>query len=115
MKKFTMFACLALVMVFALNSFAGDLPRVTRGNSMFYGGSPNFAKAAGDTITLMASSDDVQNNANPGPCSDPEPYYDGDFEEGWNGWTHYDVTQPTETHWNVSTYNQGIIDPDYAA
>jgi len=40
MKKFTMFACLTLIMVFALSSFAGDLPRVTKGNSMLYGGSP---------------------------------------------------------------------------
>ena len=107
MKKFTMFACLAFVMVFALNALAGDLPRVVRGDGMGYGGNLNFAKAGGDTISLMAATDDVRNNLNPGPCSLVEPYYDGDFEEGWNGWTHYDVTQPTVTHWNVSTYNQG--------
>jgi hypothetical protein len=46
------------------------------------------------------------------PTNGPgEPYYYGDFEDAngnpdWNGWTHHDVTQATEIHWNVSNYNQ---------
>jgi len=107
MKKFTMFACLALALVFAVSSFAGELPRMTDGNSMIHGGNVNFNKAGGDTINLMASSNDPTNEVG-------EPTYDGDFEDmggaaAWNGFDHYDITQPTETHWNVSTYNQPVV------
>ena len=96
MKKFTMFAALALAMVFALSSFAGDLPKITKGNSMIYGGSANFAKAAGDTIDLM------------GPTGSGATFI-GDFEAGWNSWTSVDITQPTITHWQVSDYNQSVV------
>ncbi len=94
MKKFTMFATLAMVLVFALNSFASDLPEITRGNSMIHGGSANFAKAAGDTIDLM------------GPEGSGSAFF-GNFElGGWNGWTTVDITQPTVTNWQISDYNQ---------
>jgi hypothetical protein len=95
MKKFTMFAALALAMVFALSSFAGDLSniKITEGNSTLHGGSANFAKAAGDTVDLM------------GPEGSGAAYF-GDFTSGLNGWTSVDITQPTVTHWQVSTYNQ---------
>ncbi|MEN8008506.1 MAG: T9SS type A sorting domain-containing protein [Candidatus Krumholzibacteriota bacterium] len=110
MKKFTMFACLALALVFAVSSFAGELPRMTKGNSMIHGGNVNFAKAGLDTINLMAASNDPTNNAVPADLG-LEPYYDGDFEDAggnpdWNGWTHYDITEPTETHFQVSDYMQ---------
>ena len=106
MKKFTMFACLALALVFALSSFAGELPRMTKGNSMIHGGSVDFNKAGGDTINLMAATNDPTNG--PG-----EPFFDGDFEDAggnpsWNGWTSYDITEPTVTHWNISDYNQPV-------
>ena len=118
MKKFTMFACLALALVFVVSSFAEELPRVTDGNAMVYGGSVNFSKAGGDTINLMAATDDPTNNVDPRDGG-LEPYYDGDFEDdlgnpNWNGWTHYDITAPTGTHWNVSTYNQPVT-TNYAA
>ena len=106
MKKFTVFACLSLILIFALSSFAGEFPRMSRGNSIIHGGSVNFEKAGSDTINLMAASDDPTNTANDGPCHGVEPYYDGDFEEGWNGWTHCDLTVSSEPHWNVSQYNQ---------
>ena len=110
MKKYTLAACLALVMVFALGSFASDLPRMAQGNSIIHGGGAGFNKAALDTINLMAASNDPTNNLDPRDGG-LEPYYDGDFEDAdgdpaWNGWTHWDITAPTETHWNVSTYNQ---------
>ncbi len=110
MKKLTMFACFALAVVFALFSFAGELPQMTLGNSIIHGGSVHFNKAELDTINLMAASNDPTNNSDPRDGG-LEPYYDGDFEDAngdpaWNGWTHYDVTQPTVSHWNVSTYNQ---------
>ncbi len=95
MKKFTTFAALALVMVFALSSFAGDLPRITKGNSTIHGGSATLAKALGDTIDLM------------GPEGSGAAYF-GDFTTGWNDWTSLDITQPTVTHWQVSDYNQAV-------
>ena len=96
MKKFTMFAALALAMVFALSSFAGEMPQITKGNSTIHGGSATLAKALGDTIDLMAAE---------GSGS----AYFGDFSTGWNGWTSVDITQPTVTHWQVSDYNQAVV------
>ena len=112
MKKFTMFACLAMALVFALSSFAGELPRMTVGNSVIHGGSVNFNKAGTDTINLMAGTYDPTNNVE--VCDGGlEPYYDGDFEDSsgnaaWNGWSSYDITEPTVTHWNLSDYNQPV-------
>ena len=83
---------------------AGDLPRYLLGGDVIHGGNDGHAKAGADTINLMSTHNDPTNG--PG-----EPYYYGDFEDAdgnpdWNGWTHYDITQPTETHWGVSNYNQ---------
>jgi len=104
MKKVATFVCIAQALVFVISSFAGELPQKTIGHSIIHGGNGDLAKAGADTINLMASRHDLTNG--PG-----EPFYYGDFEDvegdpDWNGWTHYDVTQPTVTHWNVSTYNQ---------
>jgi len=112
MKKFTMFACLALALVFAVGSIAGELPRMTKGNSTLHGGSVNFDKADLDTINLMAASNDPTNNFDPRDGG-MEPYFDGDFEDAngnpaWNGWTHWDITEPTETHFRVSDYQQAV-------
>ncbi|MDX2475597.1 MAG: T9SS type A sorting domain-containing protein [Candidatus Krumholzibacteria bacterium] len=96
MKKFTMFAALALAMVFALSSFAGDLPRITKGNSTNHGGNATLAKALGDTVDLM------------GPEGSGSTYI-GDFTSGWNDWMSVDVTAPTVTHWEVSDYNQAVV------
>ncbi len=110
MKNLTLFACLALALVFALSSFAGELPQKSMGNAVIHGGGVNFNKAGLDTINLMAATNDPTNNADPRDGG-LEPYYDGDFEDDlgnadWNGWIHYDITQPSVSHWNVSTYNQ---------
>jgi hypothetical protein len=99
-----------LMILFVLPAQAGELPRYSAGADVIHGGSPNLAKAGGDTINLMAASDDPTNNVDPRDGG-LEPYYDGDFEDAvgnpdWNGWIHYDITAPTTSHWNVSTYNQ---------
>ena len=79
--------------------------RIFRGiNDVIIGGPAGGAKTVVDTINLMAGHHDPTNG--PG-----EPYYYGDFEDAdgrpdWNGWTHEDVTQITETHWSVSNVNQ---------
>ncbi len=80
-------------------------PRIHDGfGAVLTGGSADLAKAGADTINLMAGHND--------PTNSPwEPAYYGDFEDAdgnpsWNGWTHYDVTQPTENHWSVGNVNQ---------
>ncbi|MEN8006006.1 MAG: FlgD immunoglobulin-like domain containing protein [Candidatus Krumholzibacteriota bacterium] len=83
---------------------AGEVPRLSSGGEMVYGGSPDLAKAGADTINLMASHGDPTNESG-------EPAFFGDFENAdgnpdWNGWTHYDINKPTVSHWNVSNYNQ---------
>jgi hypothetical protein len=98
------FFILLLFFPLAFFSQASELPRFTDVGEVIHGGSAGFAKAGEDTINLMASRHDPTNG--PG-----EPSYFGDFEDiegdpDWNGWTHYDVTAPRVSNWNVSTYNQ---------
>ncbi len=93
-----------LLITFSISAHAGELPRFSIGGEVIQGRGVGFAKAGGDTINLMSTHDDPTNG--PG-----EPYYYGDFENesgspNWNEWTHYDITQPFMTHWNVSNYNQ---------
>jgi len=97
MKRFTMFACLALTLVFAMNAFAGELPQKVVGHDgVIHGGSADFAKSSRDTIFLI------------GPYGSGAQV-NGQFEDlagnpAWNGWESVDVTQPTDTHWQVSDY-----------
>jgi len=90
-----MFACLALALVFALSSYAGEMPRYVKanGNEVLTGGGQSFAKASRDTVVLIGPGsanigtfEDVGGNAN------------------WNGWSHYDITQKTVPIWHASTY-----------
>ncbi|MEN8008013.1 MAG: FlgD immunoglobulin-like domain containing protein [Candidatus Krumholzibacteriota bacterium] len=97
---------LVLLLIAISVSFAraGELPSYSLGGDVIHGGSAGFAKAGGDTVNLMAARNDPTNE--PG-----EPFYFGDFEDAvgnpaWNGWTHYDITAPTMSWWNVSNYNQ---------
>ena len=101
---------LLLMVSLVFSAQAGDRSRLSLGDEVIHGGSINFNKAGGDTINLMAASNDPTNNTDPRDGG-LEPYYDGDFEDDfgnpdWNGWIHYDITQPTESHWNISNYNQ---------
>ncbi|MEN8008586.1 MAG: hypothetical protein ABFS42_16375, partial [Candidatus Krumholzibacteriota bacterium] len=111
MNIFRMFGYVLTAGMLLANSVqAEDLPRYSRGGGVIHGGNPAFAKAGADTVNLMAASNDPTNNTDPRDGG-LEPYYDGDFEDAfgnpnWNGWTHYDITQPPETHWHVSNYNQ---------
>ncbi|MCK9997492.1 MAG: hypothetical protein KAH56_14550, partial [Candidatus Krumholzibacteria bacterium] len=111
MKSINLSGILFVIVVFlAVPAQADEMPRYSLGGGVIHGGSPDLAKAGGDTINLMAASGDPTNNNDSGDGG-LEPYYDGDFEigygvPGWNGWTHYDITQPVQTHWKVSTYNQ---------
>ena len=95
---------LAACILFSIPAQAGELPRYSLGGEVVHGGSVDHAKAGGDTVNLMSTHNDPTNG--PG-----EPFFYGDFEDAsgiadWNGWTHHDLTQQTETQWNVSTYNQ---------
>ncbi|MEN8008549.1 MAG: hypothetical protein ABFS42_16185, partial [Candidatus Krumholzibacteriota bacterium] len=100
----TRFLFLLLIITSVSIAQAGEAPRLLRGVEIIHGRCVEPAKAGADTINLMSTHNDPTNE--PG-----EPFYYGDFEDAdgvpdWNGWTHYDVTQPNVTHWNVSTYNQ---------
>ncbi|MEN8006008.1 MAG: FlgD immunoglobulin-like domain containing protein [Candidatus Krumholzibacteriota bacterium] len=113
MNIFRMFGyVLTAGMLLAVSVQAGDLPRYSRGGGVIHGGNPTFAKAGADTINLMAASNDPTNNTDPRDGGN-EPYFDGDFEDAqgnpaWNGWTHWDITQPTETHFLVSDFQQAV-------
>jgi len=112
--KSRLIVCSLVPLVFLVSLVqASDLPRFSIGGEVIHGGSVGLAKVVADTVNLMATHNDPTNG--PG-----EPTYFGDFEDAegnpdWNGWTHRDLTQPTETHWNVSNYNQGGVVGDYAA
>ena len=104
--KFFQMCCIlsAGFILLSMPAQAGDRPRLSLGDDVIHGGNVDNAKAGADTINLMSTHNDPTNG--PG-----EPYYYGDFEDAdgnpdWNGWTHYDKSQVTETHWNVSNYNQ---------
>ncbi len=97
MKRISVFACLAFTSIFAFNTFAAELPQRARGHDgVYHGGSAQFTKSGRDTIFLI------------GPWGSGAQV-NGQFqnEQGtpaWNNWTHWDVTQITETHWHVSDY-----------
>jgi hypothetical protein len=95
MKRFTMFACLALALALALSSFAGEMPRYVNssGNETIIGGGQSFSKAARDTIQLIGPTGVVNGS-----------FQDGSGNANWNGWTNYDVTQPVVERWSASTY-----------
>lgn len=95
---------LAIMFFVSIPVLAEEVPRVSLGGGVQHGAGIGTVKAGGDTINLMASHNDPTNG--PG-----EPSYYGDFEDAsgnpdWNGWTHRDLTQPLETFWTVSNYNQ---------
>lgn len=97
MKRFTMFLCVALAIATTVSAWAGDEPNYMKstGNELI-GGSDHFSKATRDTVVLI------------GPWGSGAQA-NGQFQTAaglpdWNGWTHYDVTEPTETHWNISDY-----------
>ncbi len=97
MKFITALACFALILFSASGAFATDLPQFAHGNEkVFHGGNAEFAKSGLDTVFLI------------GPWS-TGAQVNGQFEDvggnpAWNGWTHWDPTEVTETHWHVSDY-----------
>jgi hypothetical protein len=97
MKRSTMFLCIALVMLLAWNVAASDRPHLMRsGSGMIYGGSSDVGKASRDTFILIGPW---------GSGAQVNGQFQGqDGLPSWNGWTHYDITQPTESHWQISDY-----------
>lgn len=105
MKRFTTFACLALTLAFALNAYAVDYPQRALGHdSVIHGGSTSFAKAECDTIFLIGPGTDSVVN---GEFENPEGL------PAWNGWTHRDLTQVEDSHWQISSYN--AVNGDFSA
>jgi hypothetical protein len=105
MKRSTMFLCIALAMVFTVNALAEQAPRYMRS-----GGAPLFAegadpsKAGRDTFVLIGPwGSGAQANGQ---------FQDQTGSAAWNGWTHWDMTQPTESNWQVSDYNASALGAD---
>ncbi|HPF69911.1 MAG TPA: T9SS type A sorting domain-containing protein [Candidatus Krumholzibacteria bacterium] len=98
MKRFTMFACLALALAFAFASFAADMPRYVAGNGteVIIGGGQSFAKASRDTALIIGP--------NGSGAAINGQFQTAGGNASWNGWTHYDITQPTQIRWQASTY-----------
>ncbi len=97
MKKFKLFLCLALTLVFVMNAFASDgLQMVVGHDAVLHGGNSNFSKDISDTFFVIGpwSSDALVNGQFQSPDGSP----------AWNGWTHNDMTQKTETAWHVSDF-----------
>ena len=97
MKRFTMFASLALIAVFAVSALAADVnerPQLNRGGSAYTAPTGDFAKASRETLYLIGS---------PGSFDGRFETPDGDAD--WQGWTSVDVTAPATQRWNDDTYN----------
>jgi hypothetical protein len=95
MKRFTTFACFAMVLVFALSSFANELPKYHNALEIT-ADATDFSKAARDTHYLLG-----------GPTHNAD--YNGTFQNGsgsadWNGFTGIDYTLKTEVRFHVSTF-----------
>ena len=107
MKRFAMFVCCAVALVFATSPFAGEIPHYVDGHeSVIHGGNPEMSKAASrDTVYLI------------GPYGSGA-LVNGQFQDAsgapdWNGWTSIDYTQKTEAIWYVDTYN--VLSGSYSA
>ena len=113
MKRFTMFVSLALALVFAIGSFAADLPNYTSNPNATLTGI-NFdsaaTKASRDTFVLIGPWGSEPAGAK------SQSWANGQFQStagapAWNGWTSNDITQPDESQWSVSDFNAAALDP----
>ncbi len=97
MNRVGVLVSLVFSMAVAFNTMAADLPQLSIGHDgVLHGGNSDFSKTSVDTLTLIGPwGSDAQVN---GQFQDPSGNPD------WNGWTHRDLTQQTETHWKVSNY-----------
>ena len=99
MKRFVLFATLALALV-AVTALADSRPQMVRGNSGVYTGQAvGMSKALGDTVYLVGNP----LNADQGAIEN------GTFESssgvpGWYGWTSQDLTFAGEAFWQVSDF-----------
>ena len=94
MFKSILFACVLLAVS---SSFADTLPQKVIGHNVLHGGNPEYAASSRDTVFLIGPwGSGAQVN---GQFQDP------DGSPAWNGFTHYDLTQITESHWHISDYN----------
>ncbi|MFH1844680.1 MAG: hypothetical protein ABIF77_15875, partial [bacterium] len=126
MKRFTMFACLILV-IFATVAMGAPANRSFRGYDVTKGDSgvltnedyTGFAKSGTDTICMISHilaplGDDTEELQ----CFGPEVNntYHGDFQDDFglpnmDGWYCVDYTQKDTPIWHVSTYQAANLDP----
>jgi len=108
MKRFAFFAFLPLTLVLALPALAADSAenlstfdfRDARFNHMGDSGAVATAKARADSIWLIG-----------GPERSDGKFENASGEPDWEGWTHIDLTAPSEAHWNCSDFNCANLDP----
>ncbi len=94
MKRFTTFACLAMILVLALSSSATEIQK--HKSLLVVPEATDFSKAARDTHYLLGGFD---HNAD----------YIGNFQteggaEDWHQFTHKDDTQLTESQWHADSF-----------
>ncbi|MCP4293105.1 MAG: hypothetical protein GY780_14860, partial [bacterium] len=98
MKRYVSIVGLMIFLSWFQSAVARDLPERSLGaGGVFHGGSTEHSKSSRDTIILIGpwGSGAQVNGQFQNPSGDPD----------WNGWTHWDVTQPTENHFHLSDYN----------
>ncbi len=97
MKRITIFLCVILVMAMSANVLANPRPDLFKsGPPELIGGNADAGKASRDTVILI------------GPWGSGAQA-NGQFQSvsglaDWNGWTHVDLTQSTESNWQISDY-----------
>lgn len=97
MKAARLVVLLYLLTCLVLPAGAEQGPRTSRGHGeVLFGGNPDTAKAGGDSLVLIGpwGSGAAVNGQFENPAGQP----------AWNGWTHRDVTEPEQHHWQVSDY-----------
>jgi hypothetical protein len=105
MKRFVLFATLALALV-AVTALADTGPQRALGSGGVYTGQTvGMAKASGDTIYLVGDPSNPDHTSDSGVV----PGVRGTFQAAngspsWNGWTTRDYTASSEDYWNVSEF-----------
>ena len=105
MKRFVLFATLALILV-AATAMADTKPNMVRGGfGTHHGQAINMSKALGDTLYLVGNPQNPDQVGNLGG-----PVENGTFEDefgnpAWNGWTSLDNTFQSDVFWQVSDFN----------
>ncbi|HOX26645.1 MAG TPA: FlgD immunoglobulin-like domain containing protein [Candidatus Krumholzibacteria bacterium] len=105
MKRFVLFATLALALVLAASALATERQYMVRGGwGTLNGEAVQTAKALGDTIYLLGNPQNPDQAHNGTPPASNGTFQDQFGNPTWNGWTHADLTYSPDSYWQVSNY-----------